>query len=345
MQEGNQEVKLVCAAGGCRKKPKGKSQYCGKPCRQKASRSKSKKEKSKSQTKAKLTCSNCPNPISYGNKSGLCKTCKDLERIAYRKANLHLCSISEWLIRKVIRHGTVECLPRDKQGMLEILSLRISYYQANGFQFDDDWNIDLNARRFEVCHRFPCKHPDGRIGLFVRDNLVIAPIHLNRSMGNRVVCENGLWLDPDNLAPEFRIYKGMSNERIFNLIAEWCPYIVEHLMQKTDKGNYRFSLSRNRSKPKKKPKNIEGMSDRDVWKQESYQSFGYEDTTPFQGKVNYIDFELDFNMSYLDLGFEYLLTTPALPKSARKTNTKTPSDFEYAPMPLTTDDFEDIIPF
>ena len=279
------------------------------------------------------------------NKSGLCKSCKDLERITYRKANLHLCSISEWLIRKVLRHGTVECLPRDKQGMLEILSLRISYYQANGFTFDEDWNIDIDARRFEVCHRFPCKHSDGRIGLFVRDNLVIAPKSLNRSMSNRVVCENGLYLDPANLDPKFKIYKGMSNERIFNLISEWCPYIVEHLMQKTDKGAYRFSLSRSRSKPKKKPKNIEGLSDRELYQQESYQSFGFEDMTPFQGKVNYIDFELDFNMSYLDLGFEYLLTTPALPKSARKANTKTPSDFEYAPMIPTVDEFEDLIPF
>jgi hypothetical protein len=230
--------------------------------------------------------------------------------------------------------------------MLEILSLRISYYQANGFTFDEDWNIDLDARRFEICHRFPCKHPDGRIGLFVRDNLVIAPKSLNRSMGNRVVCENGLYLDPDKLNLEFRIYKGMSDERIFKLIAEWCPYIIQHLMQKTDKGAYRFALVRSRSKPKKKPKNIEGLLDRAVWRQESYQSFGFEDMTPFQRKVNYTDLELDFNMSYLDLGFEYLLTTPALPRAARKANSKPLKiDFEYAPVTLTTDDFEDILPF
>ncbi|WP_373937557.1 hypothetical protein L0990_09605 [Vibrio kanaloae] len=339
-----QEVKKTCKAGGCRKVVKGKAEYCSKPCRQKSSAKSKAKVKSKSKTKAKLTCSNCPNPISYGNKSGLCKDCKNLERIAYRKANLHLCSISEWLIRKVIRHGTVECLPRDKQGMQEILYLRIFYYQANGFQFDEDWSIDLDARRFEVCHRFPCKHSDGRIGLFVRDNLVIAPKALNRSMGNRVVCENGLWLDPANLDPTFKTYKGMSNETIFNLIADWCPYLVEHLMQKTDKGAYRFSLSRNRSKPKKQPKDIEGMTDREVYQSESYQSFGFEDMTPFSGKVNYLDFELDFDMSYLDLGFEYLLTTPALPKSARKANTKTPSDFDYAPL-LTEEEFEDTIPF
>ncbi|MFA0101164.1 hypothetical protein AB4359_12610 [Vibrio splendidus] len=334
--EGQQEVRSVCAAGGCRKKPKGRSKYCGDTCKKKASRSKTKK--------AKLTCSNCPNSISYGNKSGLCKSCKDLERIAYRKANLHLCSISKWLIRKVIRHGTVECLPRDKQGMLEILSLRISYYQANGFTFDEDWNINLDARRFEICHRFPCKHSDGRIGLFVRDNLVIAPKSLNRKMGNRVVCENGLWLAPDNLDPTY-LTEDLSDAEVFDLIAEWCPYIIQHLMQKTDKGAYRFALVRSRSKPKKKPKNIEGLSDRAVWKQESYQSFGFEDMTPFQGKVNYIDFELDFDMSYLDLGFEYLLTTPALPKSARKANTNSPSNFEYAPMIPTVDEFEDILPF
>jgi hypothetical protein len=118
------------------------------------------------------------------------------------------------------------------------------------------------------------------------------------------------------------------------------------LMQKTDKGAYRFALVCSRSKPKKKPKNIEGMSDRELYQQESYQSFGFEDMTPFQGKVNYIDFELDFNMSYLDLGFEYLLTTPALPKSARKANSKPLKiDFEYAPVTLTTDDFEDLLPF
>jgi hypothetical protein len=339
--EGQQEVRSVCAASGCRKKPKGKSKYCGDTCKKKASRSKTKKAKSKS----KLTCLNCPNSISYGNKSGLCKPCKDLERIAYRKANLYLCSISKWLIRKVIRHGTVECLPRDKQGMLEILSLRISYYQANGFTFnDDDWNINLDARRFEICHRFPCKHTDGRIGLFVRDNLVIAPKSLNRSMGNRVVCENGLYLDPANLDPAY-LTEDLSDAEVFDLIAEWCPYIVEHLMQKTDKGAYRFSLVRSRSKPKKKPKNIEGLLDRAVWRQESYQSFGFEDMTPFQRKVNYTDLELDFNMSYLDLGFEYLLTTPALPRAARKANTKTPSDFEYAPMIPTTDEFEDLLPF
>ncbi|MFA0071522.1 hypothetical protein AB4344_27315, partial [Vibrio breoganii] len=97
------------------------------------------------------------------------------------------------------------------------------------------------------------KHSDGRIGLFVRDNLVIAPKSLNRKMGNRVVCENGLWLAPDNLDPTY-LTEDLSDAEVFDLIAEWCPYIIQHLMQKTDKGAYRFALVRSRSKPKKKPK-------------------------------------------------------------------------------------------
>jgi hypothetical protein len=308
---GNQEVRSVCAASGCRKKPKGKSKYCGKPCRQKASNKNKSKEKSKSQTKAKLTCSNCSNPISYGNKSSLCKSCKALERIEHRKANLYLCTISEWLIRKVIYGGTVEILPRDKNGMVELLKLRSFAFKANGLHFDPDtWELDNSKRCYEICHRFPFKAKDGRIGLFVRDNLVLAPATLNRKMGNAIGCENGLWLDPDKLKPEFKVYKGMGSERVFNLIAKWCPYIVEHLMQKTKDGAYRFAIVRNRNKPTKQPKDVAGLYDYDVFDHECIESFG--------NTVSLNDYYHGLEGYIYDQGFMYLLTTPASPKCVRE---------------------------
>ncbi|MEZ8947043.1 hypothetical protein AB6E77_01665 [Vibrio sp. 10N.247.311.18] len=311
MQEGNQEVKSVCAAGGCRKKPKGKSKYCGDTCKKKASRSKTKKAKSKSQTKAKLTCSNCPNPISYGNKSGLCKSCKDLERIEHRKANLYLCTISEWLIHHAVRHGTVEVLPRDKDGMVALLKLRSFALKANGLTFKKDtWELDNSKRCYHICHRFPLKAEGGRIGLFVRDNLVLAPASLNLKMGNAIGCENGLWLDPTNLDPKFKVYKGMGGERIFNLIAEWCPYIVEHLMQKTKDGAYRFSIVRNRNKPTKQPKDIAGLYDYDVFDHECIESFG--------NTISLNDYYHGLEGYIYDQGFMHLLTTPASPKDVRE---------------------------
>ncbi len=334
---------VTCAAPSCRKVAKGRSKYCSEACKKKSSRKSSKK----TQSKSKLVCSLCPNPISYGNKSGLCRSCKSLVQIEHRKQNLHLCAAADWLIKKVLRHTTVECLPRDKQGMIELLALRSQIFKANGLYFNDEWEIDHDKSRFEICHRFPCQHKDGRIGMFVRDNLVIAPKNLNRRLGNRLVCENGLWLDRRKLDPHFKVRKGMDFKTIFALIVEWCPYIQEHLMQKTEGGSYRFNLVRSKTKPKKQPKNIDGLSERDVWASESYNSFGHEDFTPFHQNVTYLDFEMEFELTCLDIGFKYLLSTPALPKEARK-SPKTQFEFEFKPLEFEAPDsssFEEFIPF
>lgn len=337
----------VCAAKGCRKKVEGRKKYCSNACKMKVSRKKTKKTVAKS----KRTCSKCPTPINYKNKSGLCKSCKSLERIEYRKANLHLCAISRWLIEKVKRHTTVECLPSDERGMKELLSLRAYQFKANGLYFDDDWEVDFSKNRFEICHRFPCKHRDGRIGLYVRENLVLAPKHLNRSYSNALVCENGLYLERDKLKPHLRVGKLTSDEQIFNLIKEWCPYIVDHLMEKTPSGAYRYSLTRSKSKPKKQPKNLEGLSEQEVFEAESYQSFGYVDNSCFSNKYTCVEFAfaLDFlELEHLEVGFEHLLTTPALDYETRKQNAGTVSEVEFLPLelePVEYDEIEEIIPF
>lgn len=176
-------------------------------------------------TERRLTCLQCKKRFRTRSKTAkFCNTsCRTTSHnIAHRVKQIAGASTSPFfyeLARQAVRARTIQIYHHfDQQQLEELYDVYASCQKMNGYGLRKDYGEDP----FELSHIAPVRGKTS-IGLFRADNLVIAPMGLNRSHGTNHY-SGGASISRADLLPRFAVSKGDSVsevvQRVIQLIGE-----------------------------------------------------------------------------------------------------------------------------
>ncbi len=127
--------------------------------------------------RVKATIVNPESGIERKTPAKICQECHS-KVIDYQFFNS---SFGQWL-RGAFKRQCTESIPKTTEELGGVLMLWRACRSASGF-YSDGETVSKNYK-YELCHIDPVKGSDGKVGLLLAGNLVIAPSHINRKLSN-----------------------------------------------------------------------------------------------------------------------------------------------------------------